>query len=104
NEAEENHDGKKGNFVESGIAGLFRRKRNETLKTTNWDWEIDSIGLRVALRRITSRYGLPILITENGLGEFDKIEENEFINDDYALYERFLHRFGYFYSVCGLII
>src|SRR5699024_3581707 len=85
NEAEENHDGKKGNFVESGIAGLFRRKRNETLKTTNWDWEIDSIGLRVALRRITSRYGLPILITENGLGEFDKIEENEFINDDYRI-------------------
>src|SRR5699024_9523314 len=59
--------------------------RNETLKTTNWDWEIDSIGLRVALRRITRRYGLPILITENGLGEFDKIEENEIINDDYRL-------------------
>ncbi|MUK88243.1 family 1 glycosylhydrolase [Ornithinibacillus sp. L9] len=81
----ENHDGKKGNFVESGNAGLFKRKRNETLETTNWDWEIDPTGLRIGLRRITSRYGLPVLVTENGLGEFDKLEENDVVNDDYRI-------------------
>ncbi|MBT2217081.1 glycoside hydrolase family 1 protein [Virgibacillus dakarensis] len=81
----ENHDGKKGNFVESGNAGLFKRKRNAALETTNWDWEIDPVGLRIGLRRITSRYGLPILVTENGLGEFDKLEENDAVNDDYRI-------------------
>ncbi|MFC0299261.1 glycoside hydrolase family 1 protein [Virgibacillus soli] len=84
-EAKENHDGKKGNFVESGDAGLFKRKRNKSLETTNWDWEIDPVGLRIGLRRITSRYGLPVLVTENGLGEFDKLEENEKIHDDYRI-------------------
>ncbi|WP_188455482.1 glycoside hydrolase family 1 protein [Virgibacillus oceani] len=83
--AKENHDGKKGNFVENGNAGLFKRKRNEALETTNWDWEIDPTGLRIGLRRITSRYGLPVLVTENGLGEFDKLEENDVINDDYRI-------------------
>lgn len=82
---EENHDGKKGNFTESGETGLYKRKRNTHVQTTNWDWEIDPVGLRIALRRITSRYDLPILITENGLGEFDTVEENDVINDDYRI-------------------
>ena len=41
--------------------------------------------MRIGLRRLTSRYGLPILITENGLGEFDKLENDEVINDDYRI-------------------
>ena len=45
---------------------------------------IDATGLRTGLRRLTSRYGLPILITENGLGEFDKLEDN-IVNDDYRI-------------------
>ncbi|TCP30984.1 6-phospho-beta-glucosidase [Scopulibacillus darangshiensis] len=83
--AQKNTTGKKGQSREGGIPGLFKTKRNPQLETTNWDWEIDPIGLRVGLRRITSRYGLPILITENGLGEYDKIEENDVINDDYRI-------------------
>ena len=42
-------------------------------------------GLRIGLRRLTSKYGLPILITENGLGEFDKLQEGDVINDDYRI-------------------
>ncbi|HBL8262853.1 TPA: glycoside hydrolase family 1 protein, partial [Listeria monocytogenes] len=38
----------------------------------------------IALRRINSRYALPILITENGLGEFDKLVDGE-VNDDYRI-------------------
>ena len=41
--------------------------------------------IKNGLRRITSRYGLPILITENGLGEFDTLEENEVVNDEYRI-------------------
>lgn len=83
--SKENHDGKKGQFKESGIAGLFKRKRNNTLETTDWDWEIDPIGLRIGLRRITSRYRLPVMVTENGLGAFDKLEKNDVVQDDYRI-------------------
>ncbi|MBK1812366.1 glycoside hydrolase family 1 protein [Clostridium sp. YIM B02505] len=84
-EAKMNTSGKKGTTQDGGIPGVFKSKRNEHLEATNWDWEIDPEGLRVGLRRITNRYGLPILITENGLGEFDKLEENDVINDDYRI-------------------
>ncbi|MBD7911240.1 MULTISPECIES: glycoside hydrolase family 1 protein [Clostridium] len=80
-----NNTGKKGTTKESGIPGVYKNVKNQHLKTTNWDWAIDPTGLRVGLRRLTSRYNLPILITENGLGEFDKLEENEVVNDDYRI-------------------
>lgn len=82
---EMNTTGKKGTSKESGIPGVYKSVKNPNLEATNWDWEIDPMGLRTGLRRLTSRYGLPILITENGLGEFDKLEENEVVNDDYRI-------------------
>lgn len=84
-EGKMNTTGKKGTTEESGIPGVYKMINNENLTTTDWDWTIDPEGLRVALRRITSRYGLPVLITENGLGAFDKLEENDVINDDYRI-------------------
>ncbi|MGL4774191.1 MAG: glycoside hydrolase family 1 protein [Clostridium sp.] len=80
-----NTTGKKGSSNDSGIPGVFKTTKNEFLKTTDWDWTIDPDGLRIALRRITSRYKLPILITENGLGAFDKLEENGEIDDSYRI-------------------
>jgi 6-phospho-beta-glucosidase len=84
-EGKMNTTGKKGSTEENGIPGLYKTKRNPYLEATNWDWEIDPTGLRIGLRRLTSRYGLPILITENGLGEFDTLEENDVIQDDYRM-------------------
>lgn len=84
-EGKMNTTGQKGSTVDTGIPGLFKTKRNPHLAATNWDWEIDATGLRIALRRITSRYGLPILISENGLGEFDKLEANATVNDEYRI-------------------
>lgn len=81
---EMNTTGKKGTTKASGIPGLYRTYANPNLETTNWDWVIDPAGLRMALHRMTSRYHLPILITENGLGEYDKVENDE-INDDYRI-------------------
>lgn len=79
-----NTNGKKGTTKESGIEGVYKTKRNPYLEATNWDWEIDPQGLRIGMRRITSRYNMPILITENGLGEFDKLEGNK-IHDEYRI-------------------
>lgn len=80
-----NRTGVKGSGEDTGIPGLYKTKRNPKLETSNWDWTIDPIGLRVGLRRITSRYQLPVFITENGLGEFDKLESDDTVHDDYRI-------------------
>lgn len=80
-----NTTGKKGSTPDMGIPGIFKTSKNPNLETTDWDWEIDPVGLRIALRRITNRYRLPILISENGLGAFDTLEENDVVNDEYRI-------------------
>jgi 6-phospho-beta-glucosidase len=77
-----NTTGQKGSGQETGVPGLYKTKRNPHLATSNWDWVIDPGGLRIGLRRIASRYQLPVLITENGLGEFDTLALNDTVNDD----------------------
>lgn len=80
-----NYTGKKGSTEESGIPGLYKEVTNPHVEYTNWDWAIDPSGLRLAMRRMTSRYALPILITENGLGEYDRLEKDKKIHDQYRI-------------------
>ena len=80
-----NTTGKKGTTPSSGIPGLYKTAPNPHLETSNWDWAIDPTGMRIALRRLSSRYALPLMITENGLGEFDKLEAGDRVNDDYRI-------------------
>ena len=79
-----NTTGKKGTSEISGVAGMYRNPKNQNLPTTDWDWTIDPMGLRYACREITSRYDLPIVISENGLGAFDKVEDGK-IHDPYRI-------------------
>jgi 6-phospho-beta-glucosidase len=80
-----NTTGQKGSGQETGIPGLYKTTRNPHVETSNWDWAIDPVGLRIGLRRLTSRYRLPILITENGLGEFDVLEADDTVTDEYRI-------------------
>ena len=80
-----NTTGVKGSGEVTGQPGLFKNPTNPYLKTTDWDWTIDPMGLRYGLREITSRYHLPIIISENGLGAFDKKEEDGTIHDPYRI-------------------
>ncbi len=80
-----NTTGAKGSTKPTGIPGMYKTTANPHVETTNWDWDIDPQGLRVGLRRIASRYRLPVFITENGLGEFDKLEDGDVIHDDYRI-------------------
>ncbi|MGL4589181.1 MAG: glycoside hydrolase family 1 protein [Mycoplasmatales bacterium] len=64
---------------------LFVANDNPFISQTDWGWAIDPIGLRVGLRRITSRYNLPILITENGLGAYDELTAELEVHDDYRI-------------------
>lgn len=78
---EANYSGKKGTTKEAGQPGMYKIVSNPYLEKTNWDWTIDPAGLRISLRRISSRYDLPILITENGLGNFDTLEADGQVHD-----------------------
>lgn len=66
-------------------SALFGGLQNPYLKTSKWGWTIDPIGIRYLLNYTYRRYGLPIMITENGLGAVDKINENGEIKDDYRI-------------------
>lgn len=68
-----------------GEEGVYRAAKNDYLEQTEFGWMVDSIGLRVTLRRIYDRYHLPILITENGLGAKDVLTEDKKIHDDYRI-------------------
>lgn len=79
----------KGNTVQSDVKGmphdaLYKGAKNEFVRLTDWNWVIDPKGLKVALRRIESRYGLPTLITENGLGAYDTLEDGK-VHDQYRI-------------------
>ncbi|TDQ59853.1 6-phospho-beta-glucosidase [Mesocricetibacter intestinalis] len=65
-----------GNFIE-GV-------RNPYLPISDWGWQIDPIGLRIALNDLYDRYQKPLFIVENGLGAYDKIEKGK-IHDDYRI-------------------
>lgn len=80
-----NTTGQKGTTPASGIPGLYKTLANPFVETSNWDWAIDPTGLRIGLRRIASRYALPVMITENGLGEFDQLVDGERVHDDYRI-------------------
>ena len=65
--------------------GLYRSVKNPNLPVTQWGWEIDPVGFRNTLNEVYSRYRLPILITENGLGAYDKLEPDGTVQDDYRI-------------------
>lgn len=59
-----------------GVAGLYKAYRNPNLQQTEFGWEIDPVGFRATIREMDSRYDLPMLVTENGLGAYDKVGED----------------------------
>lgn len=59
--------------------------KNPYVKASDWGWQIDPVGLRYALNWFTDRYPVPLFIVENGLGAYDKVEEDGTINDDYRI-------------------
>lgn len=67
----------KGNF--------FSAVKNPYLEASDWGWQIDPKGLRITLRDMYDRYQVPLFIVENGLGAYDKVEEDGSINDDYRI-------------------
>jgi 6-phospho-beta-glucosidase len=67
-----------------GEVGLYRGAKNSHLPTNAFGWEIDPVGFRTTMRRIWDRYRLPLIITENGIGAFDKLEDGR-VHDHYRV-------------------
>lgn len=64
---------------------FFGASNNPYLKQSDWGWTIDPKGLRYLLMMLDRRYNIPMIITENGLGAYDKKEEDGFVHDQYRI-------------------
>ena len=62
---------------------------NPYLKTSEWGWQIDPIGLRIVLNQFYDRYQKPLFIVENGLGAVDTLvpdgKGSYTVQDDYRI-------------------
>jgi 6-phospho-beta-glucosidase len=72
-----------------GTGNIFGGIQNPYLKSSEWGWQIDPLGLRIALNFLYDRYQKPLFIVENGLGAKDAVEPDGSINDDYRI--EYLH-------------
>jgi beta-glucosidase len=46
------------------------------------DWPVDAPAFRDTLLRVSRDYGLPVYVTENGMGGFDTLTDGEAVHDD----------------------
>ena len=65
--------------------GLAVGVDNPLQNRTSYGMGIDPVGLRITLRQLWERYQLPLLITENGCGVPDTLNEDGTIHDDYRI-------------------
>lgn len=70
---------------ESAEANMSHGGKNPYLEATDWGWQIDPTGLRVALNQISDRYGMPIMVVENGMGALDELTEDGRVHDSYRV-------------------
>ncbi|MBS6953563.1 MAG: glycoside hydrolase family 1 protein [Enterocloster asparagiformis] len=64
---------------------LFGGVQNPYLEQSKWGWAVDPVGLRYILNVVYKRYGLPVMVTENGLGAEDQVEADGTVADDYRI-------------------
>lgn len=71
--------------LEATPGNVLEGVKNPFLKASEWGWEIDPTGLRITLNQLYDRYQVPLFVVENGLGAYDKVEEDGSIQDDYRI-------------------
>ncbi len=64
---------------------VFKAVVNPHLKSTEWGWQIDPLGLRVTVNTLYDRYQKPLFVVENGLGAVDKLEADGTVHDQYRI-------------------
>ena len=72
--------------VNSTPINFLGETKNDYVKESDWGWAIDPKGLRYVLRSIDGRYnGIDQFIVENGLGAYDKLDDNGVVQDTYRI-------------------
>ncbi|QFH70244.1 6-phospho-beta-glucosidase [Enterobacter sp. E76] len=66
-------------------ANILNMVPNPHLKSSEWGWQIDPVGLRTLLNELWDRYQKPLFIVENGLGAKDSLNADGEIIDDYRI-------------------
>ena len=64
---------------------IFKNVKNPYLKSSEWGWQVDHLGLRIVMNVLYERYQKPLFIVENGLGAKDIVDEKGYIEDDYRI-------------------
>lgn len=73
------------NVVETIRGNLIGGGKNPYLDQTEWGWVMDPDGLYYFLLKTYSKYQIPMMIVENGLGANDIIEDDGRVKDDYRV-------------------
>lgn len=63
------------------VKGEYQYYRNPYTKYSEYNWNMDPVGLRFALRRIYDLYRLPVMITENGWSANETLDKDGHIHD-----------------------
>ncbi len=77
-----------GDFTKDKGESFFEKFINPNLKQTDWNRNIDPLGLRLLIEYLDSRFELPQLITENGCPKDEKLVEHDgklTVIDDYRI-------------------
>ncbi|MDR2509143.1 MAG: 6-phospho-beta-glucosidase [Spirochaetaceae bacterium] len=64
---------------------IFGGIQNPHLKSSDWGWQIDPLGLRITLNYLYDRYQKPLFIVENGLGAKDAPGGDGVVDDAYRI-------------------
>jgi len=74
---------------EQGEGNILGGFPNPHLEASEWGWQVDPVGLRLAMNQFYDRYQIPLFIVENGLGAKDELVEDEngnlTVEDDYRI-------------------
>ena len=71
--------------LEKSAGNIYSGVKNPYLEVSDWGWAMDPKGLRKSLIDLYDRYQKPLFIVENGLGAYDKIDEDGKIHDQYRI-------------------
>lgn len=71
--------------VQKTAGNMMTGIKNPYLKASDWGWQIDPEGLRTYLNEVYSRYEIPLMIVENGLGANDERAEDGKFHDSYRI-------------------
>ncbi|KRK45171.1 glycoside hydrolase family 1 protein [Dellaglioa algida] len=59
--------------------------KNSYLETSEWGWQIDPLGFRSVLTKLSNETNLPVFPIENGIGVREQLNDQKTIQDDYRI-------------------